>query len=324
MILILSSQDDLSTNDVIDWLRFYNYKFLRISEEDIIEYDDLFLNNNFFDVHLNINNIKYKLSDFKAFWYRRSHYNIYFNKIPFNTILGDKINNHLSSEAQEIHKIVKKTIQNKSINKYDDLFVNKLEVLKKAAEYGFKIPRTLVTNNKSKLTDFYFENKNIVTKNFSPGVFIFDDNLILETFTRIVDETILNSLPNKFSSSLFQENIEKQFELRIFFINNDFYASAIFSQQDDKTKVDFRDYNFIKPNRTPLFELDDNIKNRLIALMKELGLNSGSIDMLVSKENEYIFLEVNPIGQFSQVSSPCNYYLEEGIAKHLIKIADEK
>jgi len=324
MILILSSQDDLSTNDVIDWLRFYNYKFLRVSEEDTIEYDDLFLNNNFFDVNLNINDIKYKLSDFKAFWYRRSHYNIHFNKIPFKTTLGDKINNHLSNEAHEIHKIVKHNIQNKSINKYDDLFINKLEVLKKASDRGFKIPKTLVTNDKSKLTDFYSENKNIVTKNFSPGVFIFDDNLILETFTKIVDEKIINSLPNKFSSSLFQEKIEKLFELRIFFINNDFYASAIFSQQDDKTKVDFRDYNFIKPNRTPPFELDENIKNRLLAFMKEVGLNSGSIDMLVSKENEYIFLEVNPIGQFSQVSSPCNYYLEEVIAKHLIEISDEK
>lgn len=54
--------------------------------------------------------------------------------------------------------------------------------------------------------------------------------------------------------------------------------------------------------------------------MEVIDLNSGSIDMLVSKKNEYIFLEVNPIGQFAQVSYPCNYYIQKEIASELIKI----
>ncbi|MPT35513.1 MAG: hypothetical protein E2604_10600 [Flavobacterium sp.] len=62
-------------------------------------------------------------------------------------------------------------------------------------------------------------------------------------------------------------------------------------------------------------------KIKLKKLMKVLKLNSGSIDMLVSSNNEYVFLEVNPIGQFGQVSKPCNYYLEKQIAKELNKIS---
>jgi len=46
-------------------------------------------------------------------------------------------------------------------------------------------------------------------------------------------------------------------------------------------------------------------------------LNSGSIDILVTPNNEYVFLEVNPVGQFGMVSQPCNYYLEKRIAERL-------
>jgi hypothetical protein len=39
--------------------------------------------------------------------------------------------------------------------------------------------------------------------------------------------------------------------------------------------------------------------------------------MIVTPEGEYVFLEVNPTGQFGWVSDNCNYYLEEKIANHL-------
>ena len=51
--------------------------------------------------------------------------------------------------------------------------------------------------------------------------------------------------------------------------------------------------------------------------MQKLDMNSGSIDMVVTKDKRYVFLEVNPIGQFKQVSYPCNYYLEKEVAKYL-------
>ena len=50
--------------------------------------------------------------------------------------------------------------------------------------------------------------------------------------------------------------------------------------------------------------------------MSCLGLDSGSIDMVVTKEGDFVFLEVNPVGQFNQVSKPCNYFLEKEISKY--------
>ena len=37
--------------------------------------------------------------------------------------------------------------------------------------------------------------------------------------------------------------------------------------------------------------------------------------MIVTPTNEYVFLEVNPVGQFNFVSELCNYYIEKNIAE---------
>lgn len=96
-----------------------------------------------------------------------------------------------------------------------------------------------------------------------------------------------------------------------------FFSSAIFSQSDNQTKVDFKRYNNIKPNRVVPFKLPISIEKKLICFMNDCGLNSGSIDMIYTKDKNFVFLEVNPVGQFEQVSFPCNYNIFKHIAEYL-------
>lgn len=320
--MIISSTDDYSTNDVIDWLRYYSIKFIRISIDDEIRYESVTINNTKLNINFSINNVNYCLSDFTAFWYRRSHFNVFIQKITSvsDKTLSVQINKHIQSETIEIHKLLVKYISTRSINTYNDIHINKLELLNYAAKIGLKIPDTLITNSKEEVLHFTKKHQTVITKNFSQGVFLFNKSRIFNSITRVVNEEIYNMLPEKFSYTLFQEGIEKLFELRIFYLNGKFYSSAIFSQNDEQTAIDFRNYNFFKPNRTPPFTLPNEMKTKLKKIMNEFRLNSGSIDVLVSTENEFIFLEVNPIGQFGQVSVPCNYFLEEKIALELIKI----
>ncbi len=53
--------------------------------------------------------------------------------------------------------------------------------------------------------------------------------------------------------------------------------------------------------------------------MNRLNLGSGSIDLLYSNSNEFVLLEINPMGQFSFYSYICNYYVEKIIAIELCK-----
>jgi D-alanine-D-alanine ligase-like ATP-grasp enzyme len=52
--------------------------------------------------------------------------------------------------------------------------------------------------------------------------------------------------------------------------------------------------------------------------MKSLDLNSGSFDIIFTKQNKFVLLEVNPIGQFHWLSKNCNYKIEKIIANYLI------
>lgn len=55
------------------------------------------------------------------------------------------------------------------------------------------------------------------------------------------------------------------------------------------------------------------------AFMKEAKLNIGCLDIIRDETGRYVFLEVNPLGQYLSESAKCNYYLEKNIAEWLIK-----
>lgn len=96
------------------------------------------------------------------------------------------------------------------------------------------------------------------------------------------------------------------------------YSMAIFSQNDEQTQVDFRNYNVKKPNRTIPFKLPEIEKDKLVKFMNAVNMNCGSIDVIYTKDKKFVFLEVNPVGQFYQLSYPCNYHVEKKIAEYLI------
>ena len=97
-----------------------------------------------------------------------------------------------------------------------------------------------------------------------------------------------------------------------------FFAGAMFTQANPKTRVDFRNYDDEKPTRIIPFELPNYIREKLLSLTAKIGLDTGSIDMIYSTDCDYYFLEINPVGQFGMVSYPCNYHIEKQIAEYLI------
>ncbi len=81
--------------------------------------------------------------------------------------------------------------------------------------------------------------------------------------------------------------------------------------------VDYRDKDKIRNPRTIPFKLPKNIEDKLVLLMKQLNLNTGSIDIIKTFDGRYVFLEVNPIGIYDEISINCNYYLNKKVAEWL-------
>ena len=151
------------------------------------------------------------------------------------------------------------------------------------------------------------------------GIMFTHENINYTTYTEYVNERAKSKLPDSFFHSLLQEKINKKYELRIFFYNDNYFPMAIFSQNDEQTKVDFRKYNLKIPNRFIPFSLPSIVLQKLKKLMDTLKLSTGSIDLVVDINDVYYFLEVNPVGQFGMVSSPCNYNIEKKLVNTLLR-----
>ena len=57
--------------------------------------------------------------------------------------------------------------------------------------------------------------------------------------------------------------------------------------------------------------------------MKELNESMGTVDFIMSEDNQLYFLEINPNGEFYHLSKQCNYNIEKIIAEHLITVDNE-
>ena len=64
---------------------------------------------------------------------------------------------------------------------------------------------------------------------------------------------------------------------------------AVFSQENNKTAQDFRNYDQDNPNRTVPYKLPVRIISKLTRLTRKLSLNTGSIDLIRSIDGEYYF-----------------------------------
>jgi D-alanine-D-alanine ligase-like ATP-grasp enzyme len=64
--------------------------------------------------------------------------------------------------------------------------------------------------------------------------------------------------------------------------------------------------------------LPADVEEKLDRLFRALDLNTGSVDMIVDEEGEFVFLEINPTGQYSYVSKICNFDIDRLIAEWLI------
>lgn len=173
--------------------------------------------------------------------------------------------------------------------------LNKLEVLYYAKfNCGLDIPATYITTSSFHLP----QSKTLITKGISDNISgeSLKDSISFESQTNIVDLNEIN-FTNSFPS-LFQEYIIKEFEIRVFYWKKHFYPLAIKSQNNEKTKIDFRNYDSEKPNRNIPIKLPKELLKKLKKLFTILDLNSGSIDLILEKDTKkYIFLEINPVGQ---------------------------
>lgn len=330
MIVIFSQRNEYSTSQVVKILNEQNEFVVRINGDDgrfklhHIDSTGVYAYDHLHDQILNLCNAK-------SCWYRRNGITKDFLGLDYGKILhknifdgitdDDYLSGFIRQEGDSLIDLIYTRIESAAPRKLGSYFkrdLNRLILFELAKSFGFQIPDYSIITKESQVDQLYDVNMNIVTKAVSNGVYRNVKNRRFYTYTeRVNREDLMIEDPVEIFPTLIMNEIEKSFEIRAFFLNGVFYSMAIFSQKDDQTQVDFRKYNKSKPNRTEPFLLPKEVEVKLKKLFDHLQLNTGSADLIIDKNGDYVFLEINPIGQFGMVTNPCNYNIDYKIAKYL-------
>lgn len=208
-----------------------------------------------------------------------------------------------------------------SVNSIDSRqkYGNKLRQLTLANEVGFIIPDTIISNSPDEIRSFF---------NYHGGKIIFKPlsfaNWITETgsagiYTSRVDyDHLKDDLSISACPGIFQPEIDKKYELRVTVMGESIFAVEL-NTQAEKKSLDWRvDFKGNPPCR--LYKLPREIEEKIRDFMRRSELVFGCIDFIVDNNGNYIFLEINEMGQFlwldfaipelSQFDAFCNFLLE--------------
>ena len=330
MIIIFSNTQDFSTFDVIKWLNHMGeYEVIRINFSDGYIRQDVRIHIKDDDFVVHVDGREVRLKDIRAVWYRKGRdwlggqfYQVTIDGHPrFSHYLRNKIKNEGGKLSEYLNYIIENTVPVLGTAFKSDL--NKLITLNMAKSVGLMVPGFVVADARQTVEQLFHDSPDIITKSMSDGIYLFEkaeSEIGYFSYTEKLTDERINELPEKIAPSFLQEGIDKDFEVRVFFLDGECHAMAIFSQSDKKTQIDFRKYNEERPNRFVPFVLPGEVEKKLVALFRKIDLNTGSVDLIVDKKGGYYFLEINPVGQFGMVSTPCNYQLEKKVALKLLEI----
>ncbi len=198
---------------------------------------------------------------------------------------------------------------------------NKLVQLQVAQRVGLRIPRTMVTNNQQDLRNFYNANNGdiVVKMQTTLSTSMQGGGLFLHT-SRVTANDLEDAALVSLCPLMFQELIEKEYELRVIYVDGAFFAGKMDASSSKSGQVDCR-LAGVDEFCWQAYELPQPVMLQLDSYMKSMGLLFGAIDLIKSAKGEYVFLEVNPTGEWGMLQRDLNLPIAQAIASTLIKKA---
>lgn len=172
-----------------------------------------------------------------------------------------------------------------------------------AAAVGLNIPNTIVSNDKEKVASFIEEQNNCIVKTLKHPVWTPPLSNPAKRATILVNpltkEEVEQASQESFSKFplIVQQEIHKEFELRIVAIKDQCIAYKIDSQKVAASKFDWRRASR-ELEYSPI-EIPESLSVKLIHYLNKATIGYGIFDFVLSTTGEYVFLECNSDGQWA-------------------------
>ena len=197
-----------------------------------------------------------------------------------------------------------------NIPAHDAVAAHKPYQLAIAQQIGLEIPPTLITNDVEAARDFWQRHKGeVIYKQFIATHETWRETRQLKSEDEILADTVAHA------PVIFQKHVPAVADLRVTAVGGTFFAAAA-----DVRKADYpQDVRMNLDAKYAAHDLPAEIIAKLRQLMQRLGLVYGAIDLRLTPDGRYVFLEINPAGQFLYIENATGQPIAAALADVLLQ-----
>lgn len=185
--------------------------------------------------------------------------------------------------------------------------------LRCAQQVGLRIPHTLISNDAQEVQQFYASlHGDMVCKMQTVLSYGMQANEFFFYTTRVDPEALSQMDVLSICPMIFQEYIPKAYELRVTYVDGNCFSGKI--EATDQTDWRQSDPRSVK---WQAYELPSPIVQLLQKFMASIGLAFGAIDLIRHTDGSYVFLEVNPCGEWGMLEKDLDLPISDAIAEGL-------
>lgn len=303
MLLIITNQADYTADFLILELKKREIDFIRLNTEDFPQSADLVLNlsNRGIDGSLSVAEKRVDLAEIQSAWYRRPA-----ASVPSPEIRDPLAKGFVVDESRETLEGLWRILPCFWVSRPDNIRLaeSKIRQLQVASSLNFVIPETLITNSPSIAHAFYGKRKPLICKVQRRGRFVRQGSASFIYTSRVEERHVADIANVRLAPTLLQSLIPKKVDIRATVVGDQVFAVAIYSQDVDEARQDWRRADARSLRHEP-HELPKDLERKCVSLVEILGLQFGAIDLILTPEGEYFFLEINPNGQWAWIEEVC-------------------
>lgn len=252
------------------------------------------------------------ISEIDVAWYLRENA----QSLPVDGALEARFS---ANESRALLRSMYTVLDCRWVNRYETinhLSSNKLYQQLLARSCGLTVPITLLSNDPDAVAQFSEPSEGLLLK--AMGYMRLDDNFEYHLYSERFAHSDLtaNPLAIRQCPVFCQEYVKKRWEHRVMVIGDRVLSCRIDSQASEMTAIDWRHYDFENVEHVQV-DLPSSVQVKLRQFMKLAGLHYGAIDMIETPDNDFVFLEVNPSGQWGWIADLAGLPVAEAVADML-------
>lgn len=187
---------------------------------------------------------------------------------------------------------------------------NKPLQLRRAAELGFEVPATTITNRPEHARSFIAAHGQVVYKSLRPPEIQRDGEPLAIWTNSVAPEEITEEVAH--TAHQFQAAVDKIADIRLTVIGADLFAVRI-----DSDVLDWRsDYDHL---RYEPVEVPHEIAAAARRYLDDFALHYGCFDFALTPSGEWVFLECNPAGQWAWLEDETGLPMAKSFAELLAR-----